>query len=72
MIFLEPRRSESARRAVAGAFGESRFETLIAFLAFVRTAHFWSETHPTLEYEPDMLAVMAKQDELAQLLLDQS
>ena len=72
VIFLEPRRSESARRAVAGAFGESRFETLIAFLAFVRTAHFWSETHPTLEYEPDMLAVMAKHDELAQLLLDRS
>jgi PAS domain S-box-containing protein len=72
IIFLEPRHSERARRAVAGAFGESGFETLTAFLAFVRTAHFWTETHPTLEYEPDVLAVLAKHDELAQLLLDRS
>jgi PAS domain S-box-containing protein len=70
IIFLEPRHSERARRAVAGAFGESRFEILTAFLAFVRTAHFWTETHPTLEYEPDMLAVMSKRSDLARLLLD--
>jgi PAS domain S-box-containing protein len=70
IIFLEPRQSERARRAVAGALGESRFEFLTAFLAFVRTAHFWTETHPTLGYEPDMLAIMAKYDELAKLLLD--
>ena len=72
IVFLEPRHSERARRAVTGAFGESRFETLTAFLAFVRTAHFWTETHPTLEYEPDMLAVMAKHDDLARLLLDRN
>ncbi len=72
IIFLEPRHSERARRAVAGASGESGFEILTAFLAFVRTAHFWTETHPTIEYESDMLAVLAKHDELAQLLLDRS
>jgi PAS domain S-box-containing protein len=72
IIFLEPRHSEGARRAVTGAFGENRLEILTAFLAFVRTAHFWTETHPTLEYEPDMLAVMAKHDDLAGLLLDRT
>jgi hypothetical protein len=72
IIFLEPGHSEPARRAVAGAFGEHGFEILTAFLAFVRTAHFWTETHPTLAYEPDMIAVMAKQDELTRLLLDQT
>jgi PAS domain S-box-containing protein len=55
-----------------GAFGESRFEILTAFLAFVRTAHFWTETHPTLEYETDMLAVMGQHDDLAKLLLDRT
>ena len=70
IIFLEPRHAERARHAVAGAFGEFRFEILTAFLAFVRTAHFWTETHPTLEYEPDMLAIMAKHHDLAKLLLD--
>jgi PAS domain S-box-containing protein len=72
IIFLEPRLSERARRAVAGACGEGRFEILTAFLAFVRTAHFWTETHPSLAYEPDMLAVMAEHDDLAQLLLDRT
>jgi PAS domain S-box-containing protein len=72
IMFLEPARSERARRAVACAFGESRFEILTAFLAFVRTAHYWTETHPTLAYETDMLAVMAKHSELARLLIDRS
>jgi PAS domain S-box-containing protein len=72
IIFLEPRHAERARHAVAGAFGEFRFEIFTAFLAFVRTAHFWTETHPALEYESDMLAVMAKHGDLTKLLLDQN
>jgi len=72
IMFVEPARSERARRAVTCAFGESRFEILTAFLAFVRTAHYWTETHPTLPYETDMLAVMAKHDELARLLIDRT
>ena len=70
VIFIEPRQSERARGAVTHAVGESRFEILTAFLAFVRTAHFWTETHPTLAYEPDMLAVMAKEAGLARVLLN--
>ena len=72
IIFIEPRRSQRARGAVAHAVGERHFEILTAFLAFVRTAHYWTETHPTLAYEPDMLAVMSRHEELAQLLLDSS
>ena len=72
LIFLEPRQSFPARRAVGRAFGDASLEMLIAFLAFVRTAHYWTETHPELEYEPDMLLLMKEHDELAQLLLDQS
>jgi hypothetical protein len=41
-------------------------------LAFIRTAHYWTETHPELEYEPDMLLLLKEHDVLAQLLLDQS
>jgi PAS domain S-box-containing protein len=70
VVFVEPRHSERARLAVAGAFGERHFEILTAFLAFVRTAHFWTETHPALPYEPDVLAVMAKEPDLARLLLN--
>jgi PAS domain S-box-containing protein len=70
VMFVEPARSARARRAVTRAFGETRFEILTAFLAFVRTAHYWTETHPTLAYEADMLALLAKHGELARLLID--
>ncbi|MCJ2018348.1 GAF domain-containing protein [Methylobacterium sp. E-065] len=72
VIFLEPLRSLPARRVVGHAFGEANLEMLTAFLAFVRTAHYWTETHPELEIEPDMLALMSEHGDLAHLLLDQS
>ena len=72
LIFLEPRQSLPARRAVSRAFGDANLEMLIAFLAFIRTAHYWTETHPELEYEPDMLLLMKEHGLLAQLLLNQS
>ena len=58
LIFLEPRQSFPARQAVDRAFGGTNLEMLIAFLAFIRTAHYWTETHPELEYEPDMTMLM--------------
>jgi hypothetical protein len=72
LIFLEPQQSMPARHAVGRAFGDASLEMLIAFLAFVRMAHFWTETHPELEYEPDMLFLMKEHGLLAQLLLNQS
>jgi signal transduction histidine kinase len=72
LIFLEPRQSLPARGAVDRAFGDTNLETLIAFLAFIRTAHYWTETHPELEYEPDMSLLMKEHGLLAQLLLNQS
>jgi len=72
LIFLEPRRSAPVRQAVAQAFGEANLEMLTAFLAFVRTAHFWTETHPELEIEPDMITLMRDHVELEHLLLDQA
>jgi hypothetical protein len=69
LIMLEPRRSARARRAVGKAFGEATLEYLTPFLAFIRTAHFWTETHPEIEIEPDVTALMTENEELAQLLL---
>ena len=72
MIFLEPRLSERARNAVRCAVGEQTFEILVAYLAFIRTAHYWTETHPELAYEPDIAGVMQRHPALAALLLDQT
>ena len=69
-IFLTPSRSARARAAVRHAVGDREFELLTAFLAFVRTAHYWTETHPDLAYEPDMQVCMEAHPELARLLLD--
>lgn len=72
ILFVWPGDAERARLAVAHATGERRAEILTAFLAFVRTAHFWSETHPALQFEGDMLALMQEHPALAHMLLDTS
>ncbi|HVQ17191.1 MAG TPA: PAS domain-containing protein, partial [Vicinamibacterales bacterium] len=72
ILFVSPRGAERARHAIANAVGESTFEILTAFLAFVRTAHYWTETHPTLSYESDMVGLMQDHPVLAHLMLDSS
>ena len=72
IMFLSPGGSAHARAAVRAAVGDSTFELLVAFLAFVRTAHYWTEMHPELTYEPDMAEILRGHSELAILLLDQS
>jgi hypothetical protein len=64
VMFLEPIRWERAGEAVRRAVGDGAFEILTAFLAFVRTAHYWTETHPRLVIETDILAVLEKHDVL--------
>ena len=44
----------------------------MAYLAFIRTAHYWTEMHPELTYEPDMAEILRGHGELADLLLDTS
>jgi signal transduction histidine kinase/CheY-like chemotaxis protein len=72
ILFVAPRRASRARSALTTALGEATYEILTAFLAFVRTAHYWTETHPTLAYEADMISVMRRHPDLARLMLDTS
>jgi PAS domain S-box-containing protein len=72
VMFLEPLRWERARDAVRRAVGDATFEVLAAFLAFVRILHFWTETHPEIAIDNDMVAVLETNGELARLLLDPS
>jgi PAS domain-containing protein len=72
ILFVDPRGAERVRRAVAHAVGEQTFELLVAFLAFVRTAHYWKETHPSLGHESDMAEFMRANPQLARLMLDAS
>jgi signal transduction histidine kinase len=72
IMFLSPRATARARAAVRAAVGDATFELLVAYLAFIRTAHYWTEMHPELTYEPDMAELLRSHGELAALLLDTS
>jgi PAS domain S-box-containing protein len=50
--------------------GESRFERLSLFLAFVQTAHFWTKIHPELEIEGDIKGLLSTNQSLAECVLD--
>ena len=72
IMFLSPRDAAHARTAVRAAVGGATFELLVAYLAFIRTAHYWTEMHPELTYEPDMADILRANGVLADLLLDTS
>src|ERR1700730_4339496 len=72
VLFLAPFASGRAHEAVRAAVGETSLEFLLAFMAFIRAAHYWTETHSDLTYEADMLALMQRHRELGELLLDRS
>jgi hypothetical protein len=72
LVFVEPTKSERARQTLRHSLGPKRFEYLLALLAFIRTAHYWTMVHPDLEIEDDVRELMASQKELASLLLQNS
>jgi PAS domain S-box-containing protein len=69
-VFLKPIGAERARLAARQCLGGIAFEYAMALLAFVRTAHYWTETHPDLSCEQDMVLLMKQQPDLAHLLMN--
>lgn len=72
VMFVSPARSSQASTALRKAVGGANFEIITAFLAFIRTAHYWTLTHPELAFESDMVALLNAQEQLSRLLLDGS
>jgi hypothetical protein len=68
LIFVEPVQSERARQALRRTLGGRRVEYLLALLAFIRAAHYWTVVHPGLEIEDDVRELMSKHKKLASLL----
>jgi hypothetical protein len=71
LIFVNPAQSERALNVLRHALGGRRFEYVLALLAFIRTAHFWTVAHPEIEIEDDMKELMNSHKELAALLLQE-
>lgn len=69
LVFVEPTRAHRARQGLRRALGGRRFEHLMGLLAFIRTAHYWTVTHPDLPSEEDIRELLSSNDELARLLL---
>jgi len=70
VMFSEPARSDSARRALVHTLGLRNYELFSGCLAFIRTAHYWTMLHPEIESEDDMLELMHGHEELARVLLE--
>ena len=68
VLFLQPARAARAKHALRIALGGEKFELLVAFLTFVRSAHYWTLMHPELALEDDIKALLCEHEELARML----
>jgi PAS domain S-box-containing protein len=56
--------------ALARLLGPARLQYLLLFLAFVRAAHYWTETHPEIALEDDINKLLATHEALADCILN--
>lgn len=59
-VFLGWPERELSLAGLRRACGEDRCRRLLALLDFIRTAHFWVETHPDLEWESDLRQMLSE------------
>jgi hypothetical protein len=71
MIFADPLKSVRALNVLRHSLGGKRCEYVLALLAFIKTAHFWTLTYPGIEIEDDVKQLMNKHKDLAVLLLQE-
>jgi PAS domain S-box-containing protein len=69
-IFLQTPEAPLCLDALKHVLGESRFDHLSVFLAFVRTAHYWTRIHPELSFEEDVTNLLDTHQTLAECLLN--
>jgi hypothetical protein len=69
VLFLQPARALRAKHALRVALGGEKFELLVGFLTFIRSAHYWTLMHPELALEDDVKELLSEHEELAHMLL---
>ena len=69
-VFLQTPQAARCLEALRRTFGATTFQHLLVFLAFVRTAHFWTTLHPELEIEHDITELLAIHEALAACVQD--
>jgi signal transduction histidine kinase len=68
-LFLQTPDSSRAHEALGRALGPDNLERLKVFLAFVRTAHYWTKLHPELAFEDDVIQLLSTHETIAQCIL---
>jgi two-component system sensor histidine kinase UhpB len=56
--------------ALARLLGPVRLQYLLLLMAFVRAAHYWTETHPEIAFEDDINNLLATHEALAECILN--
>lgn len=69
LLFIQPARAVRAKHALRIALGGEKFELLVAFLTFIRSAHYWTVMHPDISLEDDVKELLREHEELARMLL---
>lgn len=68
-VFLQTSDAPVCRDALKRLLGGIRFQYLMVFLLFVRTAHYWTSVHPELEFEDDIKQLLLTHEALAKCVL---
>ncbi len=69
-LFLQTPDAPRAHAALREVMTPQALEHLNVFLAFVRTAHYWTRLHPELALEDDVTQLLATHEALAQCILN--
>jgi PAS domain S-box-containing protein len=65
-VFLQTPQATKSLEALRRVFDGPTFQHFLVFLAFVRTAHFWTKVHPELKQEDDISNLLNVHSALAQ------
>jgi signal transduction histidine kinase/ActR/RegA family two-component response regulator len=69
-VFLQTPQAARCLEALQKAFTARLFQHLMVFLAFVRTAHYWTKVHPELGLEDDVKQLFATHEALVECVLN--
>jgi PAS domain S-box-containing protein len=69
-VFLKTSDYLQSLEAMARLLGPVRLQYVLLFLAFVRAAHYWTETHPEIALEGDIEKLLATHEALADCILN--
>lgn len=68
-VFLQTTDAPGSHEALRLTLRSGKLEYLNLFLAFIRTAHYWTKLHPEVPFEPDIDRLIATHEAIAQCIL---